>query len=1036
MSRKTRKLMWSVPLIAAVAVIGALAAFMTLQPGSLFADELPDAPMNLKVMPASGNEGRTTLVLTWEMPESGAPDMYRIDVSTDNQKFTNLTEIAGSMTTYSHVVRPRGMDREGTAGWLRYYRVYAMNSHGYGVVSTSESATTKKLAVPGEVTNVTGSSGDPTYNTLSWMMPDDGGSDILGYCIFAKGPGDDAADSVGVNDTNCRKQFLLNGPGKSDASIGEDPVPDPLESNNGDVIRILPATTYTHKSLKASQDWEYQVYAFNRYGHSGETSGTRDVTTLDAREPTAPAGLKLVQGLTTTGGPEINVYWNAPDAGGQDITSYRVEVTTERNSWPETLTDSTAANFDALSGAGAKDSTINLVADTVDTDAFVGVVTLTVATQTDAEPYQLQHTIPETPPGDATTWRGDTLYYRVQTVTNNGDQDNELMSPFSDEVSITIADDTATTPVIEYAVVDSDGDPIGNRIAQPMIDADADDGVANSGDTSTAANLDDEATPADDDNTPGVIKLNITSSSAGADSYRVDISTNAGMTWKTVHGATLPISQTEYQHRGLDPEKRLHFRLFGKKGSVIGLASNVVLDYAGNTDQPGPVQDLLASGAGAGNINLTWNAPADDGGAEIEQYCIIANKLDSNDAPVSTGDDLKDRSDIVTNMVREDDADSCTRLGEPDLVPIGGVGNSEIFQVDADTTMVSFKGLEQKTRWQFEVFALNDASDSDVDNNAAPDTDNLHGVSAESDVQKAGTSAAVVPGAPLRLTAQLANDTNAGQQGVLILWNPPSNPPGAPVEKYKIERMIDDGDYITRRSSHTAGITHWVDPDEPPAGEVWTYRVSAINAVGTGTDTATVMIPYPGMHTHNMAPTTVGTIGAQSVMMGATSPPMDVSGYFRDPDGDMLSYSSMSDNTAVATVNATGNPVMVTGVAVGTANITVKAMDPDGAYAEQMFRVTVTEAMLTAPTNAMARVDDSDPGEPAVVVTWTDGLGAAQHAVLLFDENWEFGTRIATNQTDGTTTFMNVPSGDYTAVVVALDADYEMAIDAAEVTVP
>ena len=30
MSRKTRKLIWSVPLIAAVAVIGALAAFMTL----------------------------------------------------------------------------------------------------------------------------------------------------------------------------------------------------------------------------------------------------------------------------------------------------------------------------------------------------------------------------------------------------------------------------------------------------------------------------------------------------------------------------------------------------------------------------------------------------------------------------------------------------------------------------------------------------------------------------------------------------------------------------------------------------------------------------------------------------------------------------------------------------------------------------------------------------------------------------------------------------------------------------------------------
>ena len=33
MSRKTRKLMWSAPLIAAVAVIGALAAFVILGPG-------------------------------------------------------------------------------------------------------------------------------------------------------------------------------------------------------------------------------------------------------------------------------------------------------------------------------------------------------------------------------------------------------------------------------------------------------------------------------------------------------------------------------------------------------------------------------------------------------------------------------------------------------------------------------------------------------------------------------------------------------------------------------------------------------------------------------------------------------------------------------------------------------------------------------------------------------------------------------------------------------------------------------------------
>ena len=86
MSRKTRKLMWSVPLIAAVAVVGALAAFGALGLGNVFANELPDNPQNLKVTAASGNAGRATLMLTWEAPASGAPDMYRIDVSKNKRK--------------------------------------------------------------------------------------------------------------------------------------------------------------------------------------------------------------------------------------------------------------------------------------------------------------------------------------------------------------------------------------------------------------------------------------------------------------------------------------------------------------------------------------------------------------------------------------------------------------------------------------------------------------------------------------------------------------------------------------------------------------------------------------------------------------------------------------------------------------------------------------------------------------------------------------------------------------------------------------
>ena len=112
MSRKTRKLMWSVPLIAAVAVIGALAAFGALGLGNVFANELPDNPQNLKVTAAGGNTGRTTLVLTWEAPASGAPDMYRIDVSEENEKFTLLTEVSGTTPPTPTWCAPSGMDRE------------------------------------------------------------------------------------------------------------------------------------------------------------------------------------------------------------------------------------------------------------------------------------------------------------------------------------------------------------------------------------------------------------------------------------------------------------------------------------------------------------------------------------------------------------------------------------------------------------------------------------------------------------------------------------------------------------------------------------------------------------------------------------------------------------------------------------------------------------------------------------------------------------------------------------------------------------
>ena len=69
MSRKTRKLMWSVPLIAAVAVIGALAAFMTLAPGALFAD----GTFGKAGLMQPEAEGPRSIMLTWTAPVGATP---------------------------------------------------------------------------------------------------------------------------------------------------------------------------------------------------------------------------------------------------------------------------------------------------------------------------------------------------------------------------------------------------------------------------------------------------------------------------------------------------------------------------------------------------------------------------------------------------------------------------------------------------------------------------------------------------------------------------------------------------------------------------------------------------------------------------------------------------------------------------------------------------------------------------------------------------------------------------------------------------
>ena len=93
----------------------------------------------------------------------------------------------------------------------------------------------------------------------------------------------------------------------------------------------------------------------------------------------------------------------------------------------------------------------------------------------------------------------------------------------------------------------------------------------------------------------------------------------------------------------------------------------------------------------------------------------------------------------------------------------------------------------------------------------------------------------------------------------------------------------------------------------------------------------------------NRSPEAEGTLPALSLQVADGARTLDVSGAFRDPDRDVLTYGASSSDVSVATAAATGSTVMVTPVSGGTVTVTVTATDVSGSNttARQAFAVTV-----------------------------------------------------------------------------------------------
>ena len=308
-------------------------------------DSPPTAPRNLTATAIS----ETQIDLDWEEPVKtiGLPITgYRIEVSTDASNWSDLVaDTESTDTDYEHT----GL----TASTTRYYQVSAINAIGTGSASDAASATTRKAAfVP--TANTDGSTTLLEADMTVVSMAHGGGSldsTGMGYYQLAGAKYGDLDPPAFIHQgTTIHIGAIQTEPGGTcaeDGNKGELTLWD--GSGNWDDLGFVKPVLHLGSKTFAFADANEQAASFVKWhcvddGDIGWSDGAMlTVKIVLANEPSAPTNLTA----TATYASEIDLRWDAPaKTGGRDINGYRIEVSTDSSTWTDLVADTESTDTD------------------------------------------------------------------------------------------------------------------------------------------------------------------------------------------------------------------------------------------------------------------------------------------------------------------------------------------------------------------------------------------------------------------------------------------------------------------------------------------------------------------------------------------------------------------------------------------------------------------------------------------------------------------------------------------------------------------
>ena len=159
---------------------------------------------------------------------------------------------------------------------------------------------------------------------------------------------------------------------------------------------------------------------------------------------------------------------------------------------------------------------------------------------------------------------------------------------------------------------------------------------------------------------------------------------------------------------------------------------------------------------------------------------------------------------------------------------------------------------------------------------------------------------------------------------------------GDPLEIVSVGSAGHGATSIAGRGVRYAPALNWYGTDR------FTYTIA--DPAGL-TSTATVTMT---VHPANDAPEAVGVIPDQALEEGGAEVTVDLTPYFTDVDGDVLTYEAVSSDETAVTATVSGATLALSAVVTGTAMVMVTASDVEGLMATQTFGVTVGDRLVRA----------------------------------------------------------------------------------------